>query len=218
MVLNLLFISVSQGVSVQTRNASEFLNIHDELSSPPFWKRPLLWKEMQVSRKIPVSVIHLNGSRWSFKGAGLATAPREFCFEKAKDFDRLRQIPEHFKEVSYDEKNSTLNLRIQFLGRERKMHLQLSEEILKGESRLYFRTRQGWLPGLEGVLQIKDDGRQGAEIGIQAFYPGKIPWVPDWLFSVAAEGVMHHVAESLRKSLETDYKNERGESIGVQRN
>ena len=203
---------------MQTRNASEFLSIHDELSSTPFWKKPVLWREMQVSRKIPVSVTHQEGQKWSFKGAGLSTAPPAFCFEKAKDFGRLRQIPEHFKEVSFDEKSSTLNLLIQFLGRERAMHLQISEELLKGESRLYFRTRQGWLTGLEGVLQFKDQERQGTEIAIQAFYPGKIPWIPDWLFSVAAEGVMHHVAESLRKSLETDYKTERGESIVVQRN
>jgi len=209
LVLNLQFISIevhAQGGRIQALKPPEFSALNKELGAEMFWHRPQVWKQVIEQRKIPVSVIQRD-ARWSFKGAGMVQAPRAFCFEKAKDFDRLRKIPEYFKEVSFEPATSILSLKIQFLGRRRHMRLKLSEEIVPNESRMYFRAEGGWLAGLEGVVIMKDQGRHGTETGIFALYSGKVAWVPDWLFAVATEGVMHHVAESLRKSLETDYKN-----------
>jgi hypothetical protein len=189
------------------RSLKDFPKIQNEFSTEAglFWRKPKLAKEMQTERKIPVSVVHRD-LNWSFKGAGIVQTPGEFCFKKAKDLKRLQEIPEHFKEVSFDLEKSLLRLKIQFLGRTREMDLQLFEEVTDSERRVYFRQVKGWLPGLEGVVNFKDQGRQATEVGLLAFYPGIVPWIPDWLFAVAAEGVMHHVAETLRKSLENDYK------------
>ncbi|MGZ5279796.1 MAG: hypothetical protein ACXWC9_07640, partial [Pseudobdellovibrionaceae bacterium] len=209
LVFGLLFIPFkisAQGARIQDLKPPEFSSLRQDLEAEMFWHKPQVWKQMIEARKIPVSVLRRE-SRWSFKGAGIVERPRSYCFEKAKDFDRLRKIPEYFKDVSYEPATSILSLKIQFLGRRRNMRLKLSEEVLKSESRMYFRAEGGWLSGLEGALMLKDQGRHGTEIGIFALYPGKVAWVPDWLFAVAAEGVMHHVAETLRKSLETDYKN-----------
>jgi len=209
LVLSLLFVPQevhAQGVRIQALNPSEFSDLNKELGAEMFWHKPQVWKLVIEQRKIPVSVLRRE-SRWSFKGAGMVQAPRAFCFEKAKDFERLRKIPEYFKEVSFEPSTSILSLKIQFLGRRRHMQLKLSEEIINNESRIYFRAEGGWLAGLEGAVIMKDQGRHGTETGILALYPGKVAWVPDWLFAVATEGVMHHVAESLRKSIETDYKN-----------
>ncbi len=198
------------------RPANEFQKLQTEWASVdgPFWRKPKHWKDVVGDRKIPVSVLH-HDSLWSFKGAGIVRASRQHCMEKAKNFERLREIPEHFKEVSFNSETSTLHLKIQFLGRTREMDLALFEESLAEDGRIFFKSVKGWLPGLEGSLlfkdqaveTIKDQQRQATEIGIIAYYPGEIPWIPDWLFSLATEAVMHHVAETLRKSLESDYKN-----------
>jgi hypothetical protein len=42
-------------------------------------------------------------------------------------------------------------------------------------------------------------------IGIVAESKVALKWVPDFVFSLAAEAVMHHVAESLRTVIESDY-------------
>ncbi len=195
----------ARALDFQARKAQDFQTLQKDLETPGFWHKPKLWKQVKDERKIPVSVIKKD-KRWSFKGAGLVEVPRAFAFEKAKDLNRLREIPENFKEVRFDAATSKVKLKIHFLNQDREMTLQLSEEVLKDESRIFFQSVHGWLPGMEGVLVLKDQGRQMTETQVFALYPGKISWVPDWVFSVAAEGVMHHVAQTLRKSLESDYK------------
>jgi hypothetical protein len=144
--------------------------------------------------------------RWSFKGAGIVKAPRPFCLEKAKEFNRLSEVPEYMPEVRFDPEKSVLHLKVLFLKTERNLDLELSEDQSSAENRIYFRSVGGWLSGLQGAVSLKDHGRQETEVGLIAQYSGEVAWVPNWLVAVAAEGVMHHVAEQLRKAVESDYK------------
>ena len=167
---------------------------------------------MQKDKKILVSVLEKGEEQWTFKGAGLVEAPFEVCLKNAKDFKRLNKLPETFPEVRFDPESSTLHLKVQFLGRQKNLSLALYEEKLSGVSHLYFRSVGEWLKGLEGVTLVKDRGRQLTEMGVLARYQGKVSWVPDFVVGPAAEAVMHHVAETLRKSLEQDYKRDQGEA------
>ena len=177
-----------------------------KLQESAFWRKPKLWQAMQKDRKIWVSV--QNSQAWSFKGAGIVAAPWVYTLEQAKNFDRLRVIDEHFTKVEWDPTQSVLSLNLKFLGRERSLNFELSELQRKEDALFFFRSQGPWLMGLEGVLWIKDNQRQSTEAAVLATHKGQLDWIPDFIFSIAAEGVMHHVAERLRKSLEKDYKKE----------
>lgn len=171
-----------------------------------FWHKKTVWEAMEKERKVPVSVTH--DSIWNFKGAGLVQVPQTYAWQMAQDFGRLSKLPEHFTVVSFDESKSVLHLKILFLKKERPVDLQIFADPKETESRLYFRSMGPWLAGLEGFIVFKDQGRQQTEVGYIAQYPGDVGWIPNFLFGVSAEAVVHHVAEQLRISLETDYKSE----------
>lgn len=135
-------------------------------------------------------------------------APLDFCLKNAKDFRRLESLPQTFSDVSFDSKKSVLHLQIHLLGRKKALDLALFEERMPKEARIYFRSLGPWLKGLEGVFLIKDQGRQQSEVGLLAKHKGTLKWVPDFIFATVTEAVMHHVAQTLRKSLEEDYKKE----------
>jgi len=194
-----------QAENLKPKLTTDFPELNQLLKEQPFWRKKAVWESMNKNRKIPVSVTEKN-EKWSFKGAGLVQAPADFCLKNAKDFKRLSALPDYFSDVSFDSKKSVLHMKVHILDRVRPLDLALFEENLGKESRIYFRSIGQWLTGMEGVLLLKDQERQQTEVGILAKYKGSIKWVPDFVFATASEAVMHHVAQSLRKTLEEDYK------------
>jgi hypothetical protein len=206
--------AVNPSIQLSPPVAGEFQWAQNLDSTQKFWEKPAIQQEMKDNRKIPVSVTVQSKNHWSFKGAGWIEAPLEFCLESAKDFDRLRKIPERFPKVEWNQELSQLSLEIHFLTQTRKMQIQLFESQVGPSSdpeaslrrQIYFRSLGPWLKGLEGVFFFKDLGRQATEFSLYAKYSGSIRWVPDFIFSFGAEAVMHHVALSLRNQVENDYK------------
>lgn len=147
-------------------------------------------------------------SHWKFKGDGVISVPVDICLQSAKDFNRLRKIPERFPEVLWDSERSELSLQVKFLGQSRALLFKLFEAPATSDraAAISFHSLGPWMKGLEGVVLFKDLGRQETEAQMLAKYSGHLRWVPDFVFSFASEAVMHHVALSLRKSLENDYK------------
>lgn len=177
-----------------------------------FWNKPEVFETMTKSRKIVVSVTH-EAEQWNFRGAGQVEASADFCVEQAKNFSRLEAVPEHFYGVVFSEKDSVLKVIVKFIGKEYPLSLKLGEvRVLDRtgewtETQIFFQNQDGVLVGLEGVLLIsKGLPRQSPIIGIIAQYRGSPVWVPDWIFSLTGEAVMHYVSLSLRNTLEKDYK------------
>ncbi len=191
-------------LTLRSKPPELFQKIDSVISEKPFWQKPENLVKLEQERKILVSVTHPEG--WSFKGAGQVQAPIGFCFEKAKDFGQLSKMPEYFSEVRFDAEKSILSLEIHFLGQIRPVEFELFEEKGEKTSRIYFHSTSGWLQGVKGALVFKDLERQATEVSVFAQRTEDVAWIPNWLFSVGAEAVMHHVAEQLRKGVETDYK------------
>jgi hypothetical protein len=203
-ILALLLPVVSAAAPIEPRRATGPGRFAEILQEKPFWRKAALWKALEAERKIAVSTTH--SGLWIFKGAGIVEAPREVTFEKARELDRLRRIPERFSRVAFDPLTSVLEVQIHFLGRQWPLRLQLSQEEIFAGVRLYFKSLGPWLPTLEGVFEFKDHQRQSTEVAFYGIYSGHFEWIPNFVVKVASEGVMHHVAEQLRKGLEADYK------------
>jgi hypothetical protein len=194
---------------------AETLRQRELLKGPFYWReKPALFEKMQKERLVPVSVTKKtikNESLWFFKGAGIVETPKDFMFAEAQKYDKLSAMPDHFQNVSWDPQTQTLSLDVHFLMKVRRMKIRL--EAKDGEN-LFFRVEEGWFQGFEGVLMIRKLSEEVAtaevakkcEVGVIAVSDQKLGWVSGLIFSLAAEGVMHHVAESLRNVAETDYK------------
>lgn len=170
---------------------------------------------MRVERFVPVSAVDDGG--WSFKGAGIVRAPKTFAFDKAKDFNQLKELKEHFTNIAISSDGRNINLGVRFLGAERV--IEIRTKIMPGDEphALSFEVTGGLMKGLYGVLFVKDIERRKeeaaevglSEVGLVASLSETAFWVPGFVFGIGAEGIMRHVAISLRDLVEKDYKNQK---------
>lgn len=176
------------------------------LRGPFYWReKKNIFQGMQQKRRIPVSVTHDHD--WFFKGVGIVRAPAAFTFAEVQKYDKLKTLPDHFQNVKWDQKTQILSLDVHFLSRIKsmKIHIEADAKTAVPEAEnLLFRVEEGWFQGLEGVLMVRAIDAT-SEVGIVAESKIALKWVPDFVFSLAAEAVMHHVAESLRTVIESDY-------------
>ena len=197
------------GLSLPPPSPGDFSWTQSLKDSERFWERPEKQNAMNEKRMVLVSTTQESKEQWRFKGAAHVVAPGEFCFLNLKDFNRLKRMSEHFSKVFWNEKTAQLELEIHFLGMTRALQIELFESAAESSDRtrkIYFRSLGPFVKGAEGVLFIKDLERQAAELSLISHFHGSVRWVPDFIFVLASEAVMHHVALSLRNQLETDYK------------
>lgn len=186
------------------------------MEGPFFWQQKKdLYAAMLNKAEVPVSVTE-GKDGWSFKGAGIVKAPKEFTFSKAKDFNQLKQLKEHFSNIAISSDGRNLNLGVRFLGKERVIEIKTKVVDQENPRVLSFEVAEGLMKGLYGVLIVKDvERREGqpidpnsCEVALVAYVSESTAWVPDFLFGIGAEGIMRHVAISLRNLVEKDYKNQ----------
>jgi hypothetical protein len=177
-----------------------------------FWSPPYFWREksdvqkkMIEDRYVPVSVDH-GESGWTMKGAGRVQAPGDFVYGVARDFERLKKL-DHFKKAEWNETAKTLDVIFAVIGKEIAITYKLIEEIPKGaKKRMVWEAVQGAYKGSKLAILIEDTGSQECEAILFSIYDGRIGWMPDFMISLAVEGVLHHVATSLRSETEKEWK------------
>lgn len=191
-------------------------------------KGPFYWREkkavavaMLENKKIPVSVTR-DGDRWLFKGAGFVEAPKDFTFTEIQKYEKLKELKDHFENVVWVPETKTLSMDVHFLSRVKhmKLHIEVdpqlaAQAVTDPSENLLFQVEEGWFQGLEGVLMVREQKHGeilGSEVGIQASSNEDLKWVPNFVFSLSAEAVMHHVAQALRAVTEKDYKASQGNS------
>lgn len=189
--------------SLATEASKMPIGLRAELQSGLFWKEPQHQDQM-AQKRILVSVLHKE-HYWSFKGAGFVQAPRDFIRSKLLEFNRLSEASDRFQTVEFDAKESRLSFQFQFLGKSYPMEFLLSEVNLANSYHLYFQSSaKSAVTGIEARLELLDAKRH-VELSLISIAP-KIPgFGPDWFLSLITEGVMHHIAEHLRKSIESSY-------------
>ena len=188
-----------------------------------FWKGPFFWDKpgvaarMQVERYIPVSVIsaeEAGQSIWWMKGAGIVEAPAEYILNYSKDITKLAQQQDHFSDVQWQPDKSEMSFTFRALGRSERFKIKIWEtkEANSPQSQtkttyvLHFHFLMGPLSGSDGVLLIKEVVRQESHVSLILRHQGNIFSFGGGILSIAVEGVLHHMAELLRTSVEQSWK------------
>lgn len=185
---------------------------------PAFWKaKPYLQKRLNEEQAVLVSVrtedgrIDPEADRLVMSGVGwVKQAPAE-VFARTQDFERLKEISEHFREVKYESKTERLFIVSQALGYQARMLFQLKFD--RAERKIHFEVIDGHFLGLRGLVEmasigdskIKDRDRV-TELSILMAHEARTLPVPKILIGFALEVIAKNVAVKMRRHLETPKK------------
>lgn len=173
----------------------------------PFWKaKPDLMKRMLDERYIVVSVKRedLPNGRivFTMAGAGDVNRDKEACFTLAQQYPKLKEISDHFKTVSFDEKSQKLFIVTEALGYQARMLMQLTPVIEDWRSEVQWEVIWGSFKGMKGVIGFERLGPRATEVSFQGRFEAPELPIPKFLMGFALEVVVQKVAEKMRTYLE----------------
>lgn len=182
---------------------------------PPFWVgRPALQSRLNEERAILVSVrtedgrVDPNADRLVLSGVGWVKQAPDLVFKRAQDFERLKEISDHFREVKYEAKTSRLFMISQALGYQARMLFQVRFE--KESRRIHFQVIDGHFLGLRGVVEMASIAGKPSnpsnvtELSVRMAHEAKELPIPKILIGFALEIVAKNVAVKMRNYLEAN--------------
>jgi hypothetical protein len=170
-----------------------------------FWKnKPELIKKIKEERKI-ISSATKPKDFWWFKGVGDVNAPADFAFSVAQKYERLNEMKEIFQKVEFNKSTQILRLEQKFMGRIMISKFFIEPVVDKNQRYLFFRMMNGPFKNSTGIIEFSDVSSQVSQISAVSRVLGELKWVPDTLFGLAVEGVMHIVASSMRSIIEKEW-------------
>jgi hypothetical protein len=177
------------------------------LFAKPFWKsKPALMKRMLDERFIAVSVKRedLADGRMVFTmaGAGTVNRTKDASFKLAQDYPKLKEISDHFKTVSFDEKSQKLFIVTEALGYQARMLLQLTPVAEDWRSEVQWEVIWGSFKGMKGVIGFERLSPRVTEVSFQGRFESRELPIPAFLMGFTLEVVVQKVAEKMRTYLE----------------
>ncbi len=190
---------------------------HPQDFHKPFWKsKPDVQKKIINDDLIVVSAdtdkIKDKPLLYSMKvvAGGTVKVPLDFTFRTITDYEKLKNVDDHFKESKYDKEKKTLFLHLEALGYHARMHLKLNEvEVIgsKGKvKQIHWECIQGQFLGMKGVFQVEEIERQKTEISMTAIYKSETLPLPKVLMGLGLEIVGRQVATKMRQYIFDQYK------------
>lgn len=181
------------------------------LSQKPFWRaKPDLLKRMREDRDVIVSVrresIMRDGDElqhFTMNGGGYVSRPKDFCFTVSQQFERLKDVSDHFKTVQYSATNKQLFLITAALGWQARMLLQMEPVSEDWRSELQWEVIWGHFKGMKGLIGFEKLGERLTEVSLKANYEAKELPLPKIFMSFALEVITKKVAEKMRVFIES---------------
>jgi len=173
----------------------------------PFWRRnPELVRRMRDDRAILVSVktekIPDDQIRFTMNGAGLVNRPKDFCFAVSQQYERLKEVSDHFKTVAFDPSSQQLFLVTEALGYQARMILKILPVSEDWRSELQWKVVWGHFKGMSGLIGFEKTHDEKTEISMSAKYEAKELPLPKALMGFALEVITQKVAERMRSYIE----------------
>jgi hypothetical protein len=161
---------------------------------------------MLEERFITVSVKHEDApnGRVAFimSGAGDVARPKEASFKLAQEYPRLKEVSDHFKTVSFDEKQQKLFIITEALGYQARMLMKLTPVREDWRSEVQWEVIWGSFKGMKGVIGFERLAPRLTEVSFQARFEAEELPIPKFLMGFALEVVTQKVAEKMRTYLE----------------
>lgn len=173
----------------------------------PFWRRPELQRKMNEERAILVSVKRENRPndliRFTMNGAGLVDRSKDFCFQTAQKFERLKEVSDHFKTVTFDSNSRQLFVVTEALGYQARMILKVLPVSEDWRSELQWEVIWGHFKGMTGLIGFEQTKDNRTEVSLNARYEAKELPLPRILMGFALEVITQKVAERMRAFIES---------------
>ncbi len=196
-------------------------------AAPAFWEgKPKLEARMRDERAVLVSVrtnrgeVDKEADLFSIQGVGWVKRDAHAVFELAKQFDRLKDISDHFREVKYEPKTNRIFVICEALGYQARMlmHVEAVEGVSAPEAGvtmgaaaepssplIKFKVIDGHFIGLEGSMvfrELKQSPGQ-TEVSLRVRHEAREIPIPRILVGFALEVMVQKVAMKMRTYFES---------------
>ncbi len=200
-----LLLPVSPPISALTPKLSYTENA--KATEKPYWKsKPDLLKRMSDERFITVSVNRqdLPDGRviFTMSGAGDVARGKDTCFATAQDYNKLKEISDHFKTVTFEPKTQKLFIVTEALGYQARMMMQLTPVQDDWRSEVQWEVIWGSFKGMKGVIGFERLGPRATEVSFSGRFEAPELPIPKILMGFALEVITQKVAEKMRTYLE----------------
>lgn len=183
----------------------------------PFWKTKLdVQKKITQNDLLVVSAdtekIQEKPTRYEMKvvAGGIVRVPLDFAYKTITDYEKLKDVDDHFRESKYDKEKKTLFLHITALGYYAKMLLKINDVEVDNKDKvrqIHWECIEGQFLGMKGVFQVEEIERQKTEISMTAIYKSETLPLPKILMGLGLEVVGRQVAQKMRDYIFDQYKN-----------
>lgn len=181
-------------------------------SEEPFWKtKPKVYKRI-TDGDVIVVVKDAPASQGKPKnhlivqGGGIVSAPAEFVFAKAQDFDQMSRVSGYIKSAKFDAKTEILELTVGAFGHEGKMNLKIKTKADSRPRRIDYEVVSGALQGLSGNFAFTELSAKKTEVGMSGdFLYDKFP-IPQLFLEFGMEVAFQRMALRLRRFAEDEYR------------
>jgi hypothetical protein len=178
-----------------------------------FWRvKPEIYRKITEERAVVVSVTRTDLKdepgmiHFAMKGAGIVGAPKNFSFRTAQEYEKLKQISDHFRTVVFDPNSRRLFLIMEALGYQARMVLQITPVSEDWRSEIQWQVIWGAFKGMTGVIGFEHEGSDRCEISLISDYKSDHLPLPKVLMGFTLEVLTQKVAEKMRTFIETEYK------------
>lgn len=181
----------------------------------PFWEgKPKLEAKLRDERAILVSVRTEKGALdpeadlFTINGVGWVKRDAETVFKLAQQFDRMKEVSEHFREVKYDPKTHRVFVICQALGYQARMLFDVTPTAAPVRE-LQFKVIDGHFLGLHGVMGFQElstkaaNGLPQTQITLRIRHEAREIPIPRALVGFALEVLVQKVAGKMREHFET---------------
>lgn len=178
----------------------------------PFWEgKPKLETKLRDERAILVSVRTDKGEKdpgadlFTINGVGWVKRDAETVFQLARQFDKLKDVSDHFREVKYDPKTSRVFVICEALGYQARMLLEVTSTLAPVRE-IQFKVVDGHFLGLEGVMGFREIAQASpveTEVSLRVRHEAREIPIPRMLVGFALEVLVQQVAQAMRTHFES---------------
>jgi hypothetical protein len=177
------------------------------VSDRPFWrKKPELMQKIREERAVLVSVRQEDAPskqvRFLMSGAGSVSRSKDFCFKTAQLYSKLKEVSNHFRDVSFDAKTGQLYLVTEALGYQARMVLRVTPVSEDWRSELQWEVIWGHFKGMSGYIGFESIDSTHTEVSLVSRYQADELPLPRVLMGFALEVITQKVAEKMRHFIE----------------
>ncbi len=182
----------------------------------PFWKSKEKVYERIREGEVIVAVKREKGlegkgaHRLRTNGGGHVSAPLDFVFARALEFERLAEVSGYIHINKYDAAAQKLDLEIRAFGYKARMVVKLKIEDKATPKRIGFEIVDGSMRGMTGTFDFSEISARKTEVGIVSDYHYDKLNVPTFLIEFGYEVIFQRMAINLRSHVESEYKKMKG--------